>query len=579
LSLAPDGEVITEEGDVDGILETWQAFSNLGTRRYEQASLINSHLGFTGTISTVLQTSVFAITIKVDIETDTQGKTKVERRTWIDEDTGEIVRVQEWTWSDLRDDDGNIVGRTRTTSEDYIYDDREVTETTTETYNNAGKLTGKKGEVKDKETGETVETIEDTYEYDEQTGKLIKTTGRKVDDDGVTVVEEGQSSEGLPGDRKVTHTSKDGKVTVDETKYTHGDDNGSTCTNYKGDNKGNGKKTTISYDAHRRPTSVKVEETTEPKDINDPASTTVLEEEYEYDEDGRLIRIKRTIPKKEDIDIYYDDDGNPVEIERTDNDPDDGEDRNGSVILDEDGNVIEKEGNTNGLISSLDDCPTEPQPASNTIVDFSAFGPMQFDVVVGEDGVVPVTGGMTLQGTPGMGIDTELDLFIVVLEGQPGEGVHVQIPEGGPLRWWIPNASVTAQGVISLDGPDGDPQSVHTDGLGNLDLTFDGTQKGVTINIDSNLNPVDAAVVIFSGSPDDSIEIPFTIPQTTDPLDVDLLFDQFSIRGSGAADNAGAFVLFLGSGGGMDGPVDLQLDSLGTITHAPHAEPPKGKGQ
>ncbi|HUF08411.1 MAG TPA: T9SS type A sorting domain-containing protein [Rhodothermales bacterium] len=137
-------------------------------------------------------------------------------------------------------------------------------------------------------------------------------------------------------------------------------------------------------------------------------------------------------------------------------------------------------------------------------------------------------------------------------------GLHITSSDGS-----------TVQFILTLDGKDGDPVTLHaSDGIDPpLDFTGNGTLDSFTFHGINNGPPATVALVAFSSAGDYS-EIKLTLSTSSDEY-YEISFDDLTPTGQGADMTAvTAFALFFGADGGAPGPVDFQLQnfSLGQQT-------------
>ena len=195
------------------------------------------------------------------------------------------------------------------------------------------------------------------------------------------------------------------------------------------------------------------------------------------------------------------------------------------------------------------------------IDDFSVGAPPL--TVINHDGVFPLKDGTTVQSP--MVLGGEFDAVINLVSAELGDGTSAEI-RGGSLHY-TQDASCTAVLVFHYDGNDGSWEQVHAStGLGGgIDITNGGTYDRIRVKFLNNVSPFVMAVILFTDQ-DNSSEAKITVPASADPFTVEYLFEGLVHQGNGADLTNVRTILFLaGSGGGMTGLMDFEIDGIWAI--------------
>ncbi|UCE48810.1 MAG: RHS repeat-associated core domain-containing protein [Phycisphaerales bacterium] len=192
------------------------------------------------------------------------------------------------------------------------------------------------------------------------------------------------------------------------------------------------------------------------------------------------------------------------------------------------------------------------------IDDFSVGAPPL--TVINHEGVFPLKDGMTVQSP--MILGGEFDTVINLVSAELGDGASVEIKEG--LLHYTQDASCTAVLIFHYDGYDGSWEQVHAStGLGGgIDITNGGTYDRIRVKFLNNVSSFVMAVVLFTDQANSS-EAKMTVPVSADPFTVEYLFEGLVHQGNGADLTNVRTILFLaGSGGGMTGLMDFEIDGI-----------------
>lgn len=148
-----------------------------------------------------------------------------------------------------------------------------------------------------------------------------------------------------------------------------------------------------------------------------------------------------------------------------------------------------------------------------------------------------------------------------------GSGFHWQFTDLG-VRVEVDDGC-RGQFLVTLDGPGDAWEEINiTESLGDFNMIPRGDEIGFGVNIANSTSDVDLAIIGFSAV-EDSSELKRKIQATDSKVMVPFLFEEFRNNGNGADwTDLEAFVVMLD----MRGPVDITIESIGTITEAP-AEP------
>jgi len=193
--------------------------------------------------------------------------------------------------------------------------------------------------------------------------------------------------------------------------------------------------------------------------------------------------------------------------------------------------------------------------------------------VTNNEGVFPLKDGMAVQSP--MILGGEFDAAINLLSAELGNGVSAEI-RGGSLHY-TQDASCTAVLIFHYDGNDGSWEQVHAStGLGGgIDITNGGTYGRIRVEFLNNVSSFVMGVVLFTDQ-DNSSEAKMTIPVSAEPFTVEYLFEGLVHQGNGADLTNVSTILFLaGSGGGMTGLMDFEIDGIWVIPADETPPPPE----
>ncbi|MHC4462306.1 MAG: outer membrane protein assembly factor BamB family protein [Planctomycetota bacterium] len=196
------------------------------------------------------------------------------------------------------------------------------------------------------------------------------------------------------------------------------------------------------------------------------------------------------------------------------------------------------------------------------LIDDFSFGAPPL-TVTNNEGVFPLKDGMTVQSP--MILGGEFDTAINLLSADLGNGASMEI-RGGSLHY-TQDTSCTAVLVFHYDGNDGSWEEIHASmGLGGgIDITNGGTYDRIRVKFLNNISSFVMGAVLFKDQ-DNSSEAKMTIPVSAEPFTVEYLFEGLVHQGNGADLTNVRTILFLaGSGGGMTGLMDFEIDDIWAI--------------